>query len=213
MGVGHAAVALGASRWAPRVNAGWLVFAALLADFLLGIFAALGLEQAHVPADYATGHYLTFTFPWSHGLLPLLVWGSLLGLVVSRFGGDRLRVFVIVGALVVSHYLLDGLVHIAGLPLLGDSSPKLGLGLWKNMPLELMLETALAIAGVWIYLQTRGSARWGVMALMVLLTVGTWTQLLATTPPSTAQLVPVWIGLPLVFSAFIFAFDRRRAAA
>jgi hypothetical protein len=48
-GVGHAAIALGAARAVPRVNAGWLVFAAFLADFLLGIFAIMGFEQAHVP--------------------------------------------------------------------------------------------------------------------------------------------------------------------
>ena len=74
MGIGHAAVALGASRAEPRINVGLLIFAALLADFLLGIFAALGLEQAHVPPDYASRHYLTFTFPYSHGLVSLLIW-------------------------------------------------------------------------------------------------------------------------------------------
>jgi hypothetical protein len=45
MGVGHAAVALGASRRAPRINAGILIFAAFLADFLLGIFGALGMDR------------------------------------------------------------------------------------------------------------------------------------------------------------------------
>ena len=63
MGIGHAAVALGASRAEPRINVGLLIFAAFLADFLLGIFAVFGLEQAHVPADFASRHYLTFTFP------------------------------------------------------------------------------------------------------------------------------------------------------
>lgn len=87
MGVGHAAVALGAAKAAPRVNVGWLVFAALLADFLLGIFAMMGLEQAHVPVDYATRHFITFTFPYSHGLVPLLLWGAIFGLLVSRSRG------------------------------------------------------------------------------------------------------------------------------
>jgi hypothetical protein len=57
MGVGHATVGLGAAKGAPRVNVGWLVFGSFLADFLLGIFALMGLEQAHVPADYASRHY------------------------------------------------------------------------------------------------------------------------------------------------------------
>ncbi|HZQ96206.1 MAG TPA: hypothetical protein VFA67_14425 [Candidatus Sulfotelmatobacter sp.] len=74
MGVGHVAIALGASRAAPRVNAGWLVFAALLSDFLLGIFAWAGLEHAAVPDNYASSHYLLFSFPYSHGLAALLLW-------------------------------------------------------------------------------------------------------------------------------------------
>jgi hypothetical protein len=49
MGVGHVAWALGASKAAPRINVGWLVLAALLSDFLLGVFAAVGLEHATVP--------------------------------------------------------------------------------------------------------------------------------------------------------------------
>jgi hypothetical protein len=216
LGVGHAAVALGAARLAPRVNLAWLVFAAFLADFLLGVFAALGLEHAHVPPDYASRHYLTFTFPWSHGLVPLLVWGALLGWLVSRLQGpDRSRVFLVVGALVVSHFALDGLVHVTGLPLLGESSPKIGLGLWKDMPLELAIETLLTLACVVLYLRFIGSrapaaARFGIPVLMLLLTVATWSPLWATVPPSPSQLIPGWIGMPVLFSLLVFALDRGR---
>ena len=217
MGVGHAAVALGAVKLLPRINAGWLVFAALLADFLLGVFAALGLEQVHVPPDYPSRHYLTFTFPYSHGLVPLLLWGALFGALVSRLGSfDRPRVFLVIGALVASHYLLDCLVHVAGLPILGESSPKLGLGLWRNMPLELVLETALTMACLAIYLRVAGrtaaaTARYGVPVLIVLMTAGTWSPLAAKVPPSPSQLIPGWIGMPALFAALIYVFDRRRA--
>ena len=217
MGVGHAAVALGAARMAPRVNVGWLIFAALLADFLLGIFALLGLEQAHVPADYASGHYLTFTFPYSHGLVPLLLWGTLAGLLLSRIQKeDRRRVFLVIAALVVSHFVLDGLVHVAGLPLAGENSPKFGLGLWKHLPAELGLETVMAVASVIIYWQIADNfaiSRWGIASFMALLTALTWTQLFAVTPPVPAELIPTWIVAPLVLAAIPFAFDRKRAAA
>lgn len=75
MGVGHIAVALGASKAAPRVNVGWLMMAALLSDFLLGVFAALGIEHATVPTNYAVRRYLLFTFPYSHGVRPAAVGG------------------------------------------------------------------------------------------------------------------------------------------
>ena len=212
MGIGHAAVALGASRVAPRVNAGILIFAAFLADFLLGIFAALGMEQAHVPPDFATRHYLTFTFPYSHGLVALMGWGLLFGAVCCWMKRrDRVRVFWVIAALVFSHFILDGLVHVPELPLLGRDSPKVGLSLWNHMPLELTIESLMALAGLAIYWKdgTRGG-RWGMAAFVVLLTGITWTQLVSTMPPTNSELVPTWIIAPLVFSAIPYAFDRKR---
>jgi hypothetical protein len=127
MGIGHAAVALGAARVAPRVNVGLLIFAAFLADFLLGVFAFLGLEQAHVPADYASRHYLTFTFPYSHGLVFLLLWGVLLGALLCWVDRQRrVQAFLVIAALVLSHFVLDGLVHVPELPLAGPNSFKVG---------------------------------------------------------------------------------------
>lgn len=219
MGVGHAAVALGASKAVPRVNAGWLVFGALLADFLLGIFALMGLERAHVPANFANLHYLTFTFPYSHGLAPLLLWSVTFGLLISRLQRpDRVRIFLVVAGLVVSHFVLDGLVHVVGLPIAGDNSPKFGLGLWNHMELELTLESLMAAAGVAIYLKTAGAtasawSRWGVPLFMVLLTATTWTQLTMTKPPAPAALISGWIAGPLLFGAVVYALDRKRVSA
>jgi membrane-bound metal-dependent hydrolase YbcI (DUF457 family) len=215
MGIGHAAVALGASRAEPRINVGLLIFAAFLADFLLGIFAAFGLEQAHVPPNFATRHYLTFTFPYSHGMVSLLLWGILLGgLFCWLDRRDRTRAFLVVAALVFSHFLLDALVHVQELPLLGENSPKIGLALWNHLPLELTLETLMAIAGLAIYWRLGGSrvSRWGIAIFTLLLTALTWTQLFITRPPSPSQLIPNWIIAPLVFAAIPFAFDRKRTA-
>jgi hypothetical protein len=160
MGVGHAAVALGAARAVPRLNVGWLIFAALLADLLLGIFAFMGLEHASVPPDFPSRHYLTFTFPYSHGLLPLLLWSTIAGFLVSRFHrSNRKRIFIVIGALVLSHFVLDALVHVAGLPLAGENSPKIGLALWNHMGPELVLETLMAVGGVVMYLKVAGHDR------------------------------------------------------
>ena len=206
MGVGHVAVALGASRAIPRVNVGWLVFAAFLSDFLLGIFAVLGVEHASVPNSYATKHYLLFTFPYSHGLAALVVWAAIFGFLISRgYSADAGRIWVVVALVVLSHYLLDGLVHVAGLPLLGQDSPKLGLGLWNDMPLELSLETLMATAGIALYWKLRGSkgstlARYGM----------TWTQLGTTTPPTLRQLSISWIVVPVVFAAMAYGLDWKR---
>lgn len=217
MGIGHAAVALGASRAVPRVNVGLLIFAAFLADFLLGVFGALGLEHAHVPPDFAARHYLTFTFPYSHGLVPLLVWGTVLGaLLCWTDARNRSRAFLVIAALVVSHFVLDGLVHVPELLLLGQNSPKIGLALWNHMPLELSIETVMALAGLLVYWSLESTTklgRWGIAIFVLLLTALTWTQLWSATPPTQSQLVPTWIIAPVVFSAIPFLFDRKRVAA
>ena len=199
------------------MNAGVLIFAAFLADFLLGIFAALGMEQAHIPPDFRTRHYLTFTFPYSHGMVALMAWGLLFGAVccwVDR--QDRVRAFWVIAALVFSHFLLDGLVHAPELPLLGESSPKVGLALWNHMGLELTLETLMALTGLIIYWRLKGGTRvtrWGMAAFVVLLTALTWIQLVSTAAPTNSELIGSWILAPVVFSAIPYAFDRRRVAA
>ncbi len=218
MDAGHAAVALAATKAAPRVNVGWLVFAAFLSDFLFGFFVLMGKESVHIPADYASRHYLTFTFPYSHGLLLLLLWGTLFGLLVSFLQQqDRPRAFVVVTALVLSHFLLDGLVHVVGLPLIGEGSPKFGLGLWRNVPLELVLETIMAAVGIGIYLRLSTTSpawsRWSVASLIFLLTIMTWGQLFQNRAPAPSQLAIGWILLPLLVSAALFGLDGRRAAS
>ena len=217
MGIGHAAVALGAARATPRVNAGILIFAAFLADFLLGVFAAFGMEQAHIPPDFATRHYLTFTFPYSHGMVALMAWGLLFGAVCCWLDRqDRVRAFWVIATLVFSHFILDGLVHTPELPLLAQSSPKVGLALWNHMPLELTVETLMALTGLVIYWRLKGGTRvtrWGMAAFVVLLTALTWTQLVSTTAPTNSELIGSWILAPIVFSVIPYAFDRRRVAA
>jgi|SRR5579859_6748 len=216
MGIGHVAVALGASRAVPRVNVGWFVLAALLSDFLLGIFAALGLEHSTAPPDYAHRHYLLFTFPYSHGLVPLLLWAAIFGLLIAglyRF--DFKRVWLVAALVVLSHFILDGIVHVAGLPIAGEDSPKLGLGLWNHMPLELSLETLMAVIGVAIYWRVAGAgtsalSRYGMSVFVALVTAMTWTQLGLTVPPPDRQLTVSWIAVPLVFAAIAYGFDRRR---
>ena len=217
MGIGHAAVALGASRTAPRINVGLLIFAAFLADFLLGIFGAFGLERAHVPVDYAVRHYLTFTFPYSHGLAALIGWSIVFGALFCWVDPEnRSRAFWILAALVLSHFVLDALVHVPELPLLGENSPKLGLALWNHMPLELTLESLMALAGLviyWTLSSTTKVGRWGMAIFVILLTALTWTQLWSVTPPSSSQLIPSWIILPIVLSAIPYLLDRRRVIA
>ncbi len=221
MGIGHFAVGIVLKKAEPRLNAGWLVFGAFLSDFLLGIFAWLGMEQYGVPPDYASRHYLTFTFPYSHGLLATVVWAALAAsfaaLISKREKERRARLALVMAVAVLSHFFLDALVHVPELPLAGADSYKVGLSLWDHLALELSLEVLMTVVAVAIYLKfTRaksGIGRYGMLSFAVLMTammVG--GQASTKIPPGSAALVVSWIIMPVVFGAIVFWLDRQRTA-
>jgi hypothetical protein len=217
MFVGHLGAGLAAKRMAPRLSLGALFLAAMLLDALLWIFVLLGLKQVDVPANFGEVHYLTFTFPYSHGLIASLGW-SAAAFWVARTCGWNARAGVLVAATVFSHFLLDALVHVVGLPVLGPGSYRLGLGLWRHTGLELAVECTIGGLGWCIYLGSSGAAsgaaRWGLGGVVGLCALLTVMGGLATKPPPSARAMAA-TSLPTIgiVSALAFWLDRRRGAA
>lgn len=221
MFAGHLAAGLVLKKMERRINLGWLFFAALFHDFLLGILVLLGLEQIHIPADFAQTHYLTFTFPYSHGLVASIVWSALaFGItyaVLPRWSTkERKQAGLAIALTVFSHFVMDWFVHIPEMPLLGENSPKLGLSLWNNLPLALGLEVGLVLIGFIYYLSAvkpkTNLAKYGVAALLVLITALTVTgQLFAETPPPATGAAMSWILQPFLICGLAYWFDRKEA--
>ena len=67
----------------------------------------------------------------------------------------RRRGALVVGFAVLSHWFFDAIVHIPDLPLAGDDSTKVGLGLWDNVVATYALEFGLLAIGAWIYAHTK----------------------------------------------------------
>lgn len=201
MFVGHLGVGLALSSRSRRFRLGPLLGAALLLDALLGVFVLAGMEQVIVPPSFATGHYLEFVFPYSHGLLNAAIWSGLTAALAAggwlRLGRGAAAAWV-AGAAVFSHWILDAVVHVRGLPLLGADFPRVGLGLWKVMPLALGLELLLLACGVFLFLRSRHGLpplRRGVLLavlglLALLQIVG---QLTGAPPPPAGALAWTWI--------------------
>lgn len=219
MFAGHLAAGLVLKKMERRINLGWLFFAALFHDFLLGILVLLGLEQIHVPANFAQTHYLTFTFPYSHGLAASIIW-SLLAfgityVVLPRWTAkERKQAGLAIALAVFSHFVLDWFVHIPEMPLLGENSPKVGLSLWNNLLLALTLEAGLVVVGLIFYLimvkPKTNLARYGVAVLLVLITVLTVTgQLFAETPPPVNGAAMSWIFQPFLICGLAYRFDKK----
>src|SRR5574338_759683 len=150
MVVGHYGVALAAKRPAPRVSLGVLILAAQLVDLVWPLLLLAGGERVSItPSD---NPYLRLSFdyyPWTHSLLMGVVWGVLLGGVYAALRKDR-RGAVMVGLVVVSHWVLDWVTHVPALPLY-PSGPRVGLGLWRSPGATMVVEALVVLVGLAIY--------------------------------------------------------------
>ena len=190
---GHVGAGLALGRCARRVNVGFLIFGALLIDSVLWALVLSGVESATAPADYAQRHYLVFDFPYSHGLAAALGWSALAAclawLATRSWPSGRGRAVAVVAAAVFSHWILDALVHGAELPLLAAGSRLVGLGLWDHMGIALVLETAIAIIGLVLYLAGAGLSRGRAAGLAVMVAaVAGMTVLGMTIAPAPADI-------------------------
>jgi hypothetical protein len=173
MFAGHMGAGLLLGSTARRVNVGIFIAAALLLDFLLWLFVLLGWESVTIPADFARHHQAEFVFPYSHGLLSSVVWSAAaagIALILCS-GPGRSHAAALIGAAVLSHWVLDAVVHRPELPLAGPGSHPVGLALWNDMPVALAVESTLVLVGVYVFTLGSRSGRYRTIALGMLAVV------------------------------------------
>ena len=216
MFVGHFAVGFAAKRAAPWVSLGVLFLAAQLADVLWPIFVAAGIETVRIAPGITAVTPLDFvSYPYSHSLAALAIWGLALGAICWWTLGGR-ATFAVVAALVVSHWVLDFVSHRPDMPIYPGSA-KYGLSLWNSIPATVLVELAMFAGGVWLYAKTTrardASGRWSFVALVLFLLIAYGANLAGGPPPSVAAIY--WIGI--VGSAVILLWswwtDRHRTTA
>jgi hypothetical protein len=157
--IGHFAPAFVAAALSPeRPRLGTLFVAAQLVDWVFFVLAIIGVE--HMRADPSASVLMPVDYhhmPYTHSLLGTAIFAAVfLGVVAIR--QRDLRLGALAGTVVLSHWLLDLIVHVPDLTIDG-TPPKLGLGLW-NMPwVAIPLELALTLGAFAFYLRrTRGPA-------------------------------------------------------
>jgi len=169
MFIGHFGVGLAGKGAANKTSLGTLFFAAQFVDLLWPTLLLLGWETVHISPGITIMTPLDFEhYPISHSLAASIGWAALFT-VIYGFITKYWKGAFVVGALVLSHWFLDLLVHRPDLPLYPGGT-KVGLGLWNVVPVEIALEAAIFIAGVWIYLRsTQAKDRTGTIALWSLI--------------------------------------------
>lgn len=216
MFIGHFAAGLGAKKFAPTVSLGTLFLATQFVDLLWPTMLLLGIEHVEIEPGITTVTPLDFvSYPITHSLAMVIVWGILFGLIY-RLARKNVRGAVVLGIGVVSHWILDLIVHRPDLPLYPGDSPRLGLSLWQSLPGTLLVEAALMVAGVVLYLRaTRAKNRTGVYAfwgLVGMLVVIYGANVFGPPPPNVEAIA--WGGqLQWLLVALGYWIDRNRSSA
>jgi hypothetical protein len=216
MFIGHFGVGFAAKRVAPALSLGTAFLAAQFIDLLWPTLLLAGVERVRIEPGNTRMMPLVFEhYPVSHSLLAVLAWALVLG-VAHWLLRRRPRAAVVVGALVVSHWLLDAVVHVPDLPLAPGSSTLVGLGLWNSMAATIAVEAALFAGGLWLYLSaTRAADRTGRLALvglvafLVLVEIANFA---GPPPPNVTALA--WVGqAQWLLVAWGYWVDAHRVAA
>ena len=169
MFIGHWAPALAASaasRKAPPIAL--LFIGAQLIDWAFFGFLLLGWEHMRFSPGISVMNPMDlYDMPYTHSLLGAAAFAGAVWALRSLVVRDRVGA-LIGGAVVLSHWLLDLLVHVPDLTLAG-SPPKLGLGLWNHPAIEMPLEIGLLFASAWLFSRAKRPPHWRLAVLLAVL--------------------------------------------
>ncbi len=170
MFIGHWAPALAAAAVSPRApRIGTLFIAAQLVDWAFFGLLLAGVEHMRFSPGISVMNPMDlYHMPITHSLLGSAVFAA--GFAALLWIGSKDRTLALIGgAVVLSHWFLDLLVHVPDLTLAG-SPPKLGFGLWNHPAIEMPLELAITFGALWWYARVRRPAplRLGLLAAVLL---------------------------------------------
>ncbi len=215
MFIGHFAVGFAAKRYAPETSLGTLIAAAALLDLLWPVFLLLGWEQVRIDPGNTAFTPLDFvSYPLSHSLVGAICWATIFALLYYFFiHYQRGAVMIWIG--VVSHWVLDFMVHRPDLPLYPEGA-RLGLGLWNSILATVIVEGLMYVAGIWIYLRvTRakdGIGRWGSWSFIIVVAALYVVNIFS--PPLPNERLLAMVAIPYIWLLILWAWwaDRHREA-
>ena len=138
MFIGHFAPAMVAATHPKAPGLGSLFVAGQLLDFGFFGLALAGIENFRITPGITRMVPLDlYDMPYTHSLLGSAIWAAAFALLIWLFTRNRTGA-LIGGAVVLSHWFLDLVVHAPDLTLAG-SPPKMGFALWNYPTIEMPL--------------------------------------------------------------------------
>lgn len=214
MFIGHWAPALIAASRRGAPSLGTLFIAGQLVDWAFFALVLLGVEHMRFSPGISVMNPMDlFHIPYTHSLLGSGIFAAAFAGVICLATKSRTAAWL-GGAVVLSHWLLDLLVHVPDLTLAGNP-PKLGFGLWNYPAIEMPVEIGITFGALWLYVRSCQPARGRVAvlsALLVLFQAFNWfapvepevtpaTSMLAFTAYGLVTMAAWWMGKSATFRA------------
>lgn len=220
MFIGHFAVGLALKRADKTLSLGLLFIAVQLPDLIYGVTLLTGLEKINIIAGtnpLTSAEYIFF--PYSHSLVATLLWAGLVALIFLiapiKSSLPRSKTALVMATAVLSHFVLDVIVHNPDIDVLSNGAYKIGLGLWNYPLASYTVEAILLVAGLLIYMRSTRSlvsvGKYGLPVLcVVLLTLNAISSF--GSPPASieyfaATMLVVYLGT-IVAASWL---DRKRS--
>ncbi len=207
MFIGHYGVGLAGKKVDSKISLGTLFLAAQWLDLVWPVFILLGLEKVEIAPGMTASNPLDFIYyPFSHSLFFVIIWALIFGLVYYFFK-KNVKSALLLGSLVLSHWILDWIVHVPDLPILPWGNIKVGLGLWDYPVIAVIIELAIFFSGVYLYVSVTKSKNkkgtfgfWGLITFFVVVYV---MNLFGPPPPSVEAIgyagLLQWLFIPLAY--------------
>ncbi len=171
MFVGHYSAAIAAKSASPQTPLWTFVAAAQLVDIGWGALMIAGVERATIDPSLPGMQLVLEHMPYTHSLPGAAAWSVLAALASRYLLRLPMNAAILVGAVVLSHWFLDLLVHRPDLAL-WPTGPKVGFALWNHEVAEQAVEIGLiALAAVfWGAMRARaGRAIWPAAAFIAIM--------------------------------------------
>lgn len=213
MFIGHFGVGLAAKKIDSKPSLGTLFLASQFIDLLWPIFILIGIEKVQIePGNTAVTPLNFISYPYSHSLFGVLIWAILLGAVYYMLK-KNFRTSLLLGLLVLSHWILDLFTHRPDLQIFPWSDFKMGFGLWNSVPLTIIVEGSIFILGAYFYLSSTKSknkkGKYGLWGLLIFLTL-IYVMNFVGTPPTNINAIAI-VGLSQwLLVAWAYWIDRNR---
>jgi hypothetical protein len=217
MFVGHYAAGLALKKYERRASLGVLFLAVQFVDILFFPFVLLGIERINIIENFTQStHFELEYMPYTHSLAGSLFWAALVYALFRWVIVKQHGVALVVALAVFSHWVFDLVMHTPDLPLWSDASLKLGIGLWNNAVAAYLLEAALLLGALWLYLGSTSAitktGKYGMGILVVFMLLINIGNVFAPLQSDSKVALAVFALLAyFLFAAIAFWLEKKRS--